>query len=427
MSWTTSSKKQPMPVARSAERLGLQIQHLPEEARLPVQPPIPPGPRLEGRPEVREHRDREGRVGRDLLLAARQARERRGRRLLRVGRGAGLRGCLPDAPRRTMAGGPRGAPRARRASARAGRGRARGPPRGGRRRPGAPVAPRAARPTAGRPAAERADRRARRSLWPGARWLRPWPPRCAAGGSRRTADTAPPGVSARGRGTSAPVPARLSSAGVLGFTAAVATSAIAGHSTCSGLRGFGVPDHVPPRSASRSSGRPSSILSTAASISSPGATTTRPSGCSRSSGAGWRSRSLDRGRGAPTRRRRRARRGDERTSPARPPRSGRRRARGPRRAGSSGRPARRTSTPRASGWTRGRARRRPRAATAPACPWRAAPSGARGRGRGSGSGGGPPGCPRPRRRAGSPRSGGGCRSRGWRAAPTGRRRAPSTR
>ena len=70
--------------------------------------------------------------------------------------------------------------------------------------------------------------------------------------------------------------------------------------------------------------------------------------------------SPDRGRGAPTRRRRRARREGGRTSPARPPRSGPRRARGPRRAGSSGRPARRTSRPRASGWRRGRARRRPR-------------------------------------------------------------------
>ena len=62
-----------------------------------------------------------------------------------------------------------------------------------------------------------------------------------------------------------------------------------------------------------------------------------------------------------------------------------------------------------------------------ACPWRPAPNGARGRGRGSGSGAGPRGDHPHWRRAGSLRSGGGCRSRGWRAAPTGRRRAPSTR
>ena len=66
----------------------------------------------------------------------------------------------------------------------------------------------------------------------------------------------PPGVSATG----GPVGSRASApvgevlrAGVRGFARRAATSSIAGHSTCSGLRGFGVPDHVPPRSASRSS------------------------------------------------------------------------------------------------------------------------------------------------------------------------------
>ena len=147
--------------------------------------------------------------------------------------------------------------------------------------------------------------------------------------------------------------AKSSSIAASGLVVAAATSSITGQATWSRLSRLALPYH---RVASDD--RESASITMPGSPPPTGETTAMRSGCSRSASVKSASRSSPRTCSVPHRRVARA------ASRGPPRRTGGFRARARRRAGSSGTPARHTSTPRATGSTTNRRQTIPRAALA---------------------------------------------------------------